>query len=981
MTTPSSKDETTPLGSDRRLIEEARREARGPSPKAPLPTSFGPYRIIDVLGEGGMGVVYLAEQTKPIRRRVALKLVKPGMDSRQVLARFETEREALALMNHANVARVYDAGATEQGLPYFAMEYVPGIPITEYCDKHRLTNKERLLLFMDVCHAIQHAHQKGIIHRDVKPSNVLVSVQDDKAVVKVIDFGVAKATQQRLTEQTLFTEQGQLIGTPGYMSPEQAEMTALDIDTRTDIYSLGVLLYELLAGALPFDTQSLLHAGLAEMQRIIREVDPPKPSTKFSGLGDVSTAIAQRRHTEPKTLSRQLRGDLDWIVMKCLEKDRTRRYETANGLALEIQRYLNSEPVLAGPPGAGYRLRRFIHRNRKMVAAVVAVVVVLLCGMVGTGLTARWALRERKAALMALDAEAEQRQIVEQRGRELKQLSSFHASLLRRINVEAMGRGLREDIESEAQTSIRNNMQNGETPDPQFVSFTQILQNINMSNIAVQSIDRHILSPATDAINASFEKQPLVRAELLQAVAVTYQDLGIYEPASTVAKQAFDLYRQEAGADDPRTLLAMGDLGILLNWQGEAGTAEPILRESLERRRNTLGPDHPETLCAMHNLASLLKDAGSFDEAERLLSDALERRTRVLGEDHPATISIMQNKALLLQELGRLTEAETLLRDVCRRNRRLRGDRHSITLASINNLGVVLDFQGKIAEAEVCYRESLEGQRRVLGDDHPETLSSLNNLGAILFMQGKFEAAEISFREALSKRQEVLGEDHASTIQSMSNLGAVLATQGKRADAEPYFRGTLERFRRKLGDTHPDTLTAAENVGTLLLDQGKDVEAAPFCREAWEGRRRVLGEQHRDTIVALGKMARLHSMQGRKEEAANLYQNAVQQARQHMKNTDPDTALLMIGHGVVLMDLGRFEEAEEVLRSAVDLTQGRQEIDPAIARSAHSEITRLYETWDAAEPGKGYAEKAAQWREAMGALPASPTETAPQESP
>jgi serine/threonine protein kinase/predicted negative regulator of RcsB-dependent stress response len=335
------------------------------------PTQIGPYRILEQLGEGGMGLVYLAEQEKPIHRRVALKVIKLGMDTKEVIARFETEREALALMSHPNVAKVFDAGSTSDGRPYFAMEYVPGVSIAEYCDMHRLNTDERLQLFMDVCEAVQHAHQKGIIHRDLKPSNVLVMVQDNKPVVKVIDFGVAKATQHRLTERTIFTEQGQLVGTPGYMSPEQASLTALDVDTRTDIYALGVLLYELLAGARPFDDRVLREAGLAEIQRIIREVDPPKPSTRFSSLGADSTLVAHNRRTEPRTLARELRGDLDWIVMKCLEKDRTRRYATANGLALEIRRHLNDEPVLAGPPRVTYRMRKFVRRNRATVGATI----------------------------------------------------------------------------------------------------------------------------------------------------------------------------------------------------------------------------------------------------------------------------------------------------------------------------------------------------------------------------------------------------------------------------------------------------------------------------------------------------------------------------------------------------------------------------------------------------------------------------------
>ncbi len=390
-THPSEKKDSTFQLTDPRVIAERHQHLRRPE-------RIGPYRILDEIGEGAMGSVYLAERDKPIHQRVALKVIKLGMDTRQVVARFETEREALALMSHPNVAKVFDAGVSDDGRPYFAMEHVPGVPITEYCDKHCLTTQKRLSLFMDVANAVQHAHQKGIIHRDIKPSNVLVAVQEDRPIVKVIDFGVAKATQQRLTERTVFTEQGQLIGTPGYMSPEQAEMSALDIDTRTDIYSLGVLLYELLVGARPFDDRLLRQIGLAEIQRFIREVDPPKPSTRLSALGSDATAfaspippgskptslihqIAQHRHTEPRTLVRQIRGDLDWIVMKCLEKDRTRRYSTANGLALEIQRHLNHLPVLAGPPKMSYRISKFIRRNRTtVVAAAVLLAAVATAG-------------------------------------------------------------------------------------------------------------------------------------------------------------------------------------------------------------------------------------------------------------------------------------------------------------------------------------------------------------------------------------------------------------------------------------------------------------------------------------------------------------------------------------------------------------------------------------------------------------------------
>jgi len=308
------------------------------------------YKLLEELGSGGMGVVYKAEQTKPIKRSVALKIIKLGMDTKQVVARFETERQALAVMDHPNIAKVFDGGATETGRPYFVMEFVRGIPITEYCDKHKLTTRERLELFIQVCQAVQHAHQKGVIHRDLKPSNILVVVQEDKLIPKIIDFGIAKATEHRLTERTLFTEQGQLIGTPEYMSPEQAEMSGLDVDTRTDIYSLGVILYELLVGVLPFDPKTLREAGFGEIQRIIRETDPPKVSTRLSGLGDTDTSIAEQRRTDVAVLHKQLKGDLDWITMKAMEKDRMRRYATASEFAADIEKHLKHEPVLARPP-------------------------------------------------------------------------------------------------------------------------------------------------------------------------------------------------------------------------------------------------------------------------------------------------------------------------------------------------------------------------------------------------------------------------------------------------------------------------------------------------------------------------------------------------------------------------------------------------------------------------------------------------------
>jgi len=346
---------------------------------------IGRYKLLENVGEGGCGVVYVAEQTEPVRRRVALKVIKLGMDTKQVIARFEAERQALAMMDHPNIAKVFDAGATETGRPYFVMELVRGIRITDYCDQNQLTTKERLELFIKVCQAIQHAHQKGIIHRDIKPSNILVTLHDGVPVPKVIDFGIAKATEGRLTDATVYTQLHQFIGTPAYMSPEQAEMSGLDIDTRSDIYSLGVLLYELLAGSTPFDAEELVASGIEEMRKTIREKEPVRPSTRFATLkGEESTTTAKRRSTDTSKLMHQLKGDLDWIVMKCLEKDRTRRYDTANGLAMDLKRHLDSEPVAARPPSGAYRVRKFVRRNKVMVTASAIVTGTLLLGIVAS---------------------------------------------------------------------------------------------------------------------------------------------------------------------------------------------------------------------------------------------------------------------------------------------------------------------------------------------------------------------------------------------------------------------------------------------------------------------------------------------------------------------------------------------------------------------------------------------------------------------
>jgi tetratricopeptide (TPR) repeat protein len=657
----------------------------------PSAGSLGRYKLLQLLGEGGMGEVWLAEQTEPVHRQVALKVIKAGMDSAQVVARFEAERQALALMDHPAIATVFDGGTTPQGRPYFAMEYVKGEPITAYCDRHRLSTPQRLELFTQVCEGVQHAHQKGIIHRDLKPSNVLVTIQDDRAVPKIIDFGVAKATVQHLTERSLFTELGVLIGTPEYMSPEQAEMGGLDIDTRTDIYALGVLLYELLTGALPFDRKDLRQAGLAEIQRIIREKEPPRPSTRITELGPASTEAAANRHTEPRRLVGELRGDLDWITMRALEKDRTRRYQTANALAADLRRHLNSEPVYAGPPSAAYRAGKFVRRHR-FGAAAAATLVLLLAGFAGA---------------MAVQA----RRIAQERDR-----ANREAEAARRVS-EFLVRLFAVADPSEA----RGN------------------------NITA----REILDRGAAKIESELRTQGEVQARLQEVMARVYNNLGLYPSAQSLAEQSFQTRKQVLGPKHADTLVSLNLRGVAAVRQGDTRTAGESFREAVEGARAALGQDHPQTLKWTDNLAGLLSLQGKLSEAEALHRQVLERRRQTLGSAHQETLQSINNLAEVLARRGKLAEAEQYQREALATSRRTLGDDHPETLIYVGNLGELLFDQHKLAEAEPYLREALRGSLRVLPPEHPDTAYVQVRLAVLLNATARSGEAEVLLREVM----------------------------------------------------------------------------------------------------------------------------------------------------------------------------------------------------------------------------------------
>ena len=774
---------------------------------------IGRYKLLEELGQGGMGTVWIAEQTEPVHRKVALKVIKLGMDTKQVIARFEAERQALALMDHPNIAKVLDAGATETGRPYFVMERVKGISITDYCDQHNLSADERIGLFVQVCHAIQHAHQKGIIHRDIKPSNILVALQDGVAMPKVIDFGIAKATAgQRLTEMTLHTALAEFIGTPAYMSPEQAEVTTVDIDTRSDIYSLGVLLYELLTGKTPFDARRLVQAGIDGIRRIIREEEPPRPSTRLSTLTDEEqTTAAKCRHTDTPGLFRLVRGDLDWVVMKCLEKDRARRYDTANGLAADLQRHLNNEPVAACPPSNLYRFQKLVRRNKLAFAAASAVAAALLLGLA----TSTWLLVKERESRRQADAAAQKS----------RQVARFLKDMLNGVGPSvALGRD------------------------------TTML--------------REILDKTAARVSKELAGQPEVEAELRNPIGLVYYDLGEYAKAEAMHRKTLSVRKMLLGNEHPDVAATLGNLAWALRSQGKLAEAETLAREALAMRKKLLGNEHLLVARALGTLAEILGRRGKLAEAETMQREALVMFRKLRGDEHPAVADSLNNLAGELAGQRKLDEAETIYREALAMRKKLLGNKHPLVAGTLHNLAVVLMDQGKLAEAETMLREALAMQKKLLGNEHRDVAATLGTLGSVRMDQGNLAEAETMYREALAMFRKLLGDEHPDVAANLNNLAGVLTNQGKLAEAETMGREALAIFRKLLGNEHRDVAATLNTLAEVLERRGKLAEAETIYREALAMRKKLLGNEHPRVAGDIQSLAAVLAREGKFGDAA-----------------------------------------------------------------------------------------------------------------
>jgi len=929
----------------------------------PVPSSIGSYRIVRLIGSGGMGAVYEAEQHTPLRT-VALKMIKPGLAGPEILRRFEREANALGRLQHPGIAQIYEAGTADAGFgpqPYFVMELIRGPSLLNYAEAHGLSTRQRLELMAKICEAVHHAHQRGLIHRDLKPGNILV---DETGQPKILDFGIARVTDSE-AQVTSRTELGQVLGTLAYMSPEQVKGDPLEVDVRSDIYALGVILYELLTGRLPYQ----LSGNVSEAMRAIQEKDPARLSS----------------------IDRRYPSDIEIIIAKALEKDKARRYASAADFAADLRRYLADEPIMARPPSTAYQLHKFARRHKALVLSTFVILLVLFAGILASTSEAIRANRAGKQAIADRDrATRAERGATEERDRALRaeQVALRAEQVATRERNRAVAERQRADRESAtakavndfllndllAQAAASAQAQPGTRPDPDLKVRT--------------ALDRAALR-----LPGKFDKRPLVEASIRQLIGDTYRELGLYPEAEPHLKRAIDLRSRLLGAAQPLTLVSLNGLGELYLAQGKYAEAERLFATVLNSRERVLGTNHAETLNTMADLAAVYREEGQYAQAESLESGVLTRELRVLGdqdrrtlstmsnlaqvyvdegkygqaeelsvrgldlasralgEGHPQTLLCMNTLAQIYRRQGRYAKAEELYRRMLDVEAHVLGEDHPVTASSMNDLALLYRQQGKYAPAEDLYRRSLNIHRQRLGEEHPSTLAVTKNLALLLRDEGQYAEAEVLFNKVLEIRMRVLGVQHRDTLISMNDAAVLSRDQGNYPKAERLFAQVIEGWRHLFGDGHPNTLGSEDNLAVVLGEEGKYQEGERLARQVLERRRQLLGVEHPEALRTANSLAVLYRDEGQFSEAERLFDDVVEKRRRVLGAEHPDTLTTLHDMALLYERQGKFGESELLLKQVLETRQrtGQQHRDVTNVLTLLGEVRRQQNRYPEAE--------------------------------
>ncbi|MGE4070002.1 MAG: protein kinase [Lysobacterales bacterium] len=825
-----------------------------PNPPAAAETAapartIGPYRILEPLGDGGMGTVYLAEQRSPVQRTVALKVIKAGMDSTQILARFEAERQALALMNHVNVASVFDASTTELGQPYFAMEYVPGLDITSHCDQQELDFRERIELFLQVCDGVTHAHQKGLIHRDLKPGNILVKKpQGQSSTVKIIDFGVAKSLHGKLGTHTAHTRIGSFVGTPVYSSPEQVLGHQADVDTRADIYSLGVVLYELLAGVTPYSDQELSDKSQAELVRFLTQSDPPDPASRFQSLGPEDEAeIAKQRSTTVERLIEVLGADLSWIVAKCLERDPDDRYGSALELKRDLQRWLEDKPIEARPSTRWYRWRKLIKRHRATVAIAATITLILL----GTTTAAILGYQRAETAL-----------------KQAQLAAAFQVDQMKAIDPQAIGLGVRRGLINAVEARLEE--RSVQTANAGMTQLEELLDGVEFTSLITAQLDQQFFKPSLQVIARQYAEYPALQASLWQSSADTLFELGLYEAALEPQELAIAKRTKLYGNYDQLTLESKAGKGRILAAVDRTPEAAALLDQTLEDMREHTGLDYQAALDALATRAAILQMEGYYQPAQKALQEVAERSRRLLGENSPRALYA----DVVLARTLRRDRAIPMLENAVAGLRTALGSDHRETLEAMAALAWELYGQQRTDEAIVLAREVVQRRMKLLGDGHPEVINAEGRLAALLGEALQFREASPLFRSAIAGTEELHGKHGQKTAIIRGNYGYALWRNGNLVEAEKETRFAADTLRAIYGPDTPGESTYAINLAAVLRDMGRYQDS----KTLFDARISLLTEINGSRVLladARKGMGQMYLTQGDIEQACKEFQAGI----------------------------------------------------------------------------------------------------------